>query len=189
MAATRSQDSKQGQPSQAAAPSNPSATPARDSGDASPTTAGDASPGAGKDASPEQAGSGGDVAAASPRTSAPIPTLEEYVAAGYPAETYEKRMAEYRAELAAKGAPPPKELEAVPAPINGADDGAQGGPPPAPPEPVQAPKPGTYAVAPGKAVSTMRGVVTSGGELAAKDFHQGEVDLEYLVTVGAVIKG
>lgn len=93
-----------------------------------------------------------------------------------------------RPSAAPAGAPPPPAAKQPRPPVNGADDGTTGGPPQkAAPKPAKTRFP--YAVAPGKSLTTRRGVLGPGAEIRPADVADGEKQLEHLVGRGYVVKG
>ena len=75
---------------------------------------------------------------------------------------------------------------AKPGPIDGAGADSLGGPPPpAPPAPANLPP---YSVAPGKSITCLRGHLTEGTEVFARDFQGGQDTLDDLVARGGVVK-
>lgn len=105
------------------------------------------------------------------------PTIAEYVAAGYKAETYDEHMASWERDLVARSPEP--------APIDGTSDGARGG---KPSPQNQARRPYPYTVAEGKVVTTLRGPLGAFQRVKASDFRHGQKALDELVAAGAVVK-
>jgi hypothetical protein len=94
----------------------------------------------------------------------------------------QKRLGRSPAAVASE-APKPR----VP-PVDGAAPDGLGGPP----EPPKAPEPKlrhAYQVAPGKALTTLRGVLGPGDEMRATDCSGGVEQLEHLVASGYLLKG
>jgi hypothetical protein len=85
--------------------------------------------------------------------------------------------------------PPPPAPEPTPdtPPIDGAADGSQGGPPPPAPEPTPAQR-FEYQIAPGKSLTSPRGMLGPGDEIRATDVADGVKQLDYLVERGYVTK-
>jgi hypothetical protein len=86
----------------------------------------------------------------------------------------------------APAASKPATPEATRPPIDGASDGSQGGPPPAAKARPKARWP--FTIAPGKSVTSKRGIRGPGDEVRATDFRGGEERLAQLVAAGVVIK-
>jgi len=60
---------------------------------------------------------------------------------------------------------------------------------PAPPAALQAtPKPPVYQIAPGKALTSLRGILGPGERVSARDFAGGQPNLDELVAKGHVVK-
>jgi hypothetical protein len=92
------------------------------------------------------------------------------------------------ASVADRQAPPTPEKPARP-PVDGARSASEAG---GPPEPPKAPAPKVrhpYQVAPGKALTTMRGVLGPGDEMRPTDCSGGVEQLDHLVAKGYLLKG
>ncbi len=75
-------------------------------------------------------------------------------------------------------------------PVDGADDGTLGGPPPRAATAQRSPQSRyDYSVAPGKSITSPRGVLGEGTEVFVADFSDGQKQVDYLVQRGILVRG